>query len=61
MSTEIKLTHYDMKAEVTLAPDADLHEVLMAFQGIAIAAGWHNDSWEQVIIDLAKDYNKNQD
>ena len=61
MNTKITLEHYDIKAEVTLRQDADLNEVIDAFKGMLIIAGWHHKGWENAVIEMANEYDKNID
>jgi len=58
-NTKISFEHYGTKFMVEFpSNEIDLLELLNSFKGLVIAAGYQNESWENVILQLSEELQK---
>jgi len=52
----ITVTAYGKTVSITVPDDVDMHEFLDICHNLSTSIGYHEDSWEDAVIEMANDY-----
>ena len=52
----LSVTSFGKTTNITQPDDIDMHEFLETCRSLAIAAGYHEDSWKDAVIEMANEY-----
>ena len=52
----LSVTSFGKTTNITQPDDIDMHQFLDTCRNLAIAAGYHEDSWKDAVIEMANDY-----
>ena len=52
----LSVTSFNKTTNITQPDDIDMHEFLETCRSLAIAAGYHEDSWKDAVVEMANEY-----
>ena len=52
----LSVTSFNKTTNITQPDDIDMHEFLDSCRSLAIAAGYHEDSWKDAVIEMSNEY-----
>ena len=52
----LSVTSFGKTTNITQPDDIDMHEFLDTCRSLAIAAGYHEDSWKDAVISMSEEY-----
>lgn len=52
----LSVTSFNKTTSITQPDDIDMHEFLDSCRNLALAAGYHEGSWKDAVIEMANEY-----